>query len=63
MSALIGKRVNNNKKSEVKDHCLLSGNMYYFDDFTVLNNELHKFKRSIKASLLLTKDTTIDYTS
>ena len=55
-SPLTGKRVNNNKKSSVKDHCLLSGHVCSFDDFTVLNYESHKFKRLIKESLLVTKD-------
>ena len=36
-SPLTGKRVNNNKKSSVKDHCLLSGHVCSFEDFTVLN--------------------------
>ena len=55
-SPLTGKRVNNNKKSSVKDHCLLSGHVCSFEDFTVLNYESHKFKRLIKESLLVTKD-------
>ena len=55
-SPLTGKRVNKNKKSSVKDHCLLSGHMCLFEDFTVLNYEPHKFKRLIKESLLVTKD-------
>ena len=49
-------RFNNNKKSSVKDHCLLSGHVCLFDDFAVLNYESHKFKRLIKESLLVTKD-------
>ena len=52
----MGKRVNNNKKSSFKDHCLLSGHVCSFEDFTVLNYESHKFKRLIKESLLVTKD-------
>ena len=55
-SPLAGKMVHNNKKSSVKDHCLLSGHVCSFDDFTVLNYESHKFKRLIKESLLVTKD-------
>ena len=55
-SPLTGKRVHNNKKSSVKDHCLLSGHVCSFDDFTVLNYESHKFKRLIKESLLVAKD-------
>ena len=54
-SPLTGKRVNNNKKSSVKDHCLLSGHVCSFEDFSVLNYESHKFKRLIKESLLVTK--------
>ena len=56
MSPLTGKMVHNNKKSSVKDHYLLSGQVCSFDDFTVLNYESHKFKRLIKESLLVTKD-------
>ena len=56
MSPLRGKRVNNSKKSSVKDHCLLSGHVCSFEDFTILNYESHKFKRLIKESLLVTMD-------
>ena len=56
MSPLTGKRVNNNKKSSVKDHCLLSGHVCSFEDFTVINYESHKFKRLTKESLLFTKN-------
>ena len=55
-SPLMRKRVNNNKKSSVKDHCFLSGHVCSFEDFTVLNYESHMFKRLIKESLLVTKD-------
>ena len=56
-SRLTGKRVNNNKKSlKKKDHCLFAGHVCSFEDFTVLNYELHKLKRLIKESLLVTKD-------
>ena len=55
-SPLTGKRVNNNKKPSGKDHCLLSGHVCSFDDFTVLNYEPHKFKRLTKESLLVTRD-------
>ena len=55
-SPLTGKRVNNNKNSSVKDHCLLSGEVCLFGDFTVFNYESHKFKQLIKESLLVTKD-------
>ena len=56
MSPLTGKRVNNNKKSSVTDHCLLVGHVCSFEDFTVLNYEPDKFKRLIKESLFVTKD-------
>ena len=55
-SPLTRKRVNNNKKSSVNDHCLSSVHVCSFEDFTVLNYESHKFKRLIKESLLVTKD-------
>ena len=50
-SWLTRKRVNNNKKSSVKGHCLLSGHVCSFDNFTILNCESHKFKRLITESL------------
>ena len=53
MSPLTGKRVNNNTESSVKDHCLFSGHVCSFDDFTVLNHESHKFKRLLKNLYLL----------
>ena len=52
----MGKSVNNNKKSSVKDYCLLAGHVCLFEDFTVLNYESRTFKRLIKESLLVTKD-------
>ena len=55
-SSLTGKRVYNNKKSSVKDQCLLSGHVCSFDDFIVMNYESHKFRRLIKESLLVTND-------
>ena len=48
-SPLTGKRVHNNKKSSVKDHCFLSCHVCSFDDFTVLNYESHEFKHLIKS--------------
>ena len=56
MPPLTGKRVNNKKKLSVKDHCLLSGHVCSFDDFTVLYYKTHKFKRLIKESLLVTNN-------
>ena len=50
------KYVSVNKKSSVKDHCLLSGHACSFEDFTVLSYESHRFKRLIKESLLVNKD-------
>ena len=55
-SPLMGKRVSKNKKSSIKDHCLLSGHVFSFHDFIVLNYGSHKFKRLIKESLVVTKD-------
>ena len=40
-SPLTGKKVNNNKKYSVKDHCLLSGHVCSFEGFAVLNYESH----------------------
>ena len=55
-SPLTGKSVKNSKKSSVKDHCLLSGHVCSFEDFTFLNYGSHKFKRLVKESLLVAKD-------
>ena len=55
MSPLTRKRVNNNKKSSVKDHCLLSGHVCLFDDFTMLSFVSHKFNCLIKEFILLTR--------
>ena len=56
MPALTENRVNDNEKPAFKDHCLLAGHVYSFDDFHVFNYELHNFKCLIKESLLVTKD-------
>ena len=58
-SPITGKRVNNNTRSSVKDHCFLSGRVCSIDDFTVFYNESNKFKRLIKEFLLVTKDKTL----
>ena len=55
MYALIGKRVSI-KKCAVKDHCLLSGQVFSFGDFSILNYESLKLKHLTKESLLFTKD-------
>ena len=55
-SPLTGNRVNNKKKSSVKNHCPLSGHVCSFEDFTFLNYEWHKLKRLIQESLLVTMD-------
>ena len=53
-SPLTGRRVNNKKKSSVKDHCPFSGQKCSLDDFAILNYESHKFKAlNLK---LITKD-------
>ena len=52
VSTLTEKRINNNKKSAVKNPCLLPGHV--FNNFTLLNYEQLKFKRLIKKSLLVT---------
>ena len=55
-SSLMRKRVNNNKKSSVKDRCFLPGHVCLIEDFTVLNYESHKLKWLIKEPLLVSKD-------
>ena len=54
LSALTGKRVNNNKK--VKDHCLFFNQMDSFEDFSILTYESNSFKLLIKEALLVSRD-------
>ena len=56
LSALTGKRVNNNKKSAVKDHCLLFNHVASFEDFSILTYESNPFKLLIKEALLVSRD-------
>ena len=56
LSALTGKRVNNNKKSAVKDHCLFFNHVGSFEDFSILTYESNPFKRLIKEALLVSRD-------
>ena len=57
MSPLTGKRINNNKKSSVKDvYIYIDNYICSFGDFTVLNYESHKFKPLTKEFLRVNKD-------
>ena len=57
MSTLTENRLKSNKKFSVKDHCLLSGHVCSFDEFTSLSYESHvQFKRLIKEPLLVTEE-------
>ena len=56
LSALTGKRVNNNKKAAVKDHCLFFNHVGLFEDFSILTYESNPFKLLIKEALLVSKD-------
>ena len=56
LSALTGKRVNNDKKSAVKDHILLNDHVCSFEDFSILAYESNTFKLLIKGSLLVSRD-------
>jgi len=56
LSALTGKRVNNDKKSAVKDHCLFHNHVNTFEDFSILTYESNPFKLLIKESLLVSRD-------
>ena len=44
LSALTGKRDNNNKKSAVKDHCLFFNHFGSFEDFSILTYESKPFQ-------------------
>ena len=56
LSALTGKRVNNNKKSVVRDHCLFFNHVVSFEDFPILTYESNPFKLLIKETLLVSRD-------
>ena len=56
LSALTGKRVNNDKKSAVKDHCLFNNHDNTFEGFSILAYESNPFKLLIKESLLVSRD-------
>ena len=56
LSALTGKRVNNNKKSAAKDHCLFFNHMGSFEDFSILTYESNPLKLLIKEALLVSRD-------
>ena len=56
ISALTNKRVNNNKRSAVKDHCIFYNHEGDFPDFSVLSYESNKFKLLIKEALLVSRD-------
>ena len=56
LSALAAKRVNNNKKSAVKDHCLFFNHAGSFEDFSILTYESNPFKLLIKEALLVSRD-------
>ena len=56
VSALTGKRVNNSKKSVVKNHCLFFDHVGSFEDFSILKYKSNPFKLLIKESFLVSKD-------
>ena len=56
LSTLTGKRVNNNKKSAVKDQCLFFNHVGSFEDLSILTYEPNPFKLLIKEGLLVSRD-------
>ena len=56
LSALTGKRVNNNKKLAVKDHCLFFNHVDSFEDLSILTYESNPVKLLIKEALLVSRD-------
>ena len=53
LSALTVKRVSNNRKSAVKDHCLFFNHVESFEDFSILTYESNPFKLLIKEGILI----------
>ena len=56
LSALTGNRVNNNKISAVKDHCLFFNHVASFEDFSILTYESNPSKLLVKEVLLASRD-------
>ena len=56
LSALTGKRVNNNKESAVEDHFLFFNHGGSFEDFSILTYESNPFKLLIQRALLVSRD-------
>ena len=56
LSALTGNRVNNNKKSAVKGHCLFFNHVGSFEDFSILTYESNPFKLLMKEAFLVSRD-------
>ena len=56
LSDLTGKRVNNNKKLAIKDHCLFLNYVSWFEDFSILTYESNPFKLLIKEALLVSRE-------
>ena len=56
ISALTNKRVNNNKRSAIKDHCIFHNHDGEFNDFVALAYDANKFKLLIKEALLVSRD-------
>ena len=56
LSALTGKRVNNDRKSAVKDYYLLYNHVGSFEDYSTLTYKSNPFKLLIKKSLLVSRD-------
>ena len=56
LSALTGKRVNNNKKSAVKNHCLFFNHVGSFEGFSILTYESNPSKLLTKEALLVSRD-------
>ena len=57
----MGKRINSDKKSTIKDYCLLLGHVYSFDNFTILNYESHKFKGNVQFVQKVTFEPLMDF--
>ena len=56
ISALIGKRVNGDDDSAIKEHLLLSNHAPQFEDFSILTTNNNDFKVRIMQSLLINRD-------
>ena len=59
ISPLTFRKVKSSKESAIRDHLLNYNYIPYFDEFTILAYEYHKYVLEIKESFLIKRDKTV----